>query len=74
MFELDQFFPEKDRMGLAMKLNGLLASPSFAAWAEGRTARHRIHAVRPDGGARCVVLTIAHLSDEERQFVMTLVL
>ena len=35
VFELDQFFPEKDRMALAMKLNGLLASPSFAAWAEG---------------------------------------
>ena len=29
---------------------------------------------RPDGGARCAVVTIAHLSDEERQFVTTLVL
>ncbi len=35
VFELDQFFPPKDRMTLAMRLNGLLASPAFAAWAAG---------------------------------------
>src|SRR6476469_3904273 len=32
VFELDSFFPQKDRTALAMKLNGLLASPSFAGW------------------------------------------
>ena len=74
MFELDQFFPEKDRMALAMKLNGLLASPSFAAWAEGDPLDIASMLFRPDGGARCAVVTIAHLSDEERQFVTTLVL
>ena len=35
VFELDQFFPPKDRQKLAMQLNGLLASPSFAAWGAG---------------------------------------
>ncbi|MEX1249208.1 MAG: DUF87 domain-containing protein, partial [Acidimicrobiia bacterium] len=35
VFDVDDFFPEKDRMDLAMKLNGLLASPSFSAWLEG---------------------------------------
>ena len=35
VFELDQFFPPKDRQKLAMQLNGLLASPSFAAWGDG---------------------------------------
>ena len=74
VFELDQFFPAKDRMALAMKLNGLLASPSFAAWAEGDPLDIASMLFRPDGGARCAVLTIAHLSDEERQFVTTLVL
>src|SRR6187402_380048 len=68
VFELDQFFPAKDRMALAMKLNGLLASPSFAAWAEGDPLDIASMLSRPDGGARCAVLTIAHLSDEERQF------
>ncbi len=74
VFELDQFFPEKDRMALAMKLNGLLASPAFAAWAEGAPLDIASMLFRPDGGARCAVITIAHLSDEERQFVTTLVL
>jgi hypothetical protein len=74
VFELDQFFPEKDRMTLAMRLNGLLASPSFAAWAEGDPLDIASLLFRPDGGARCAVITIAHLSDEERQFVTTLVL
>ena len=36
VFELDQFFPAADRTKLAMKLNGLLASPAFAAWGAGQ--------------------------------------
>ena len=32
VFELDEFFPPKDRTAFAMRLNGLLASPSFGAW------------------------------------------
>ena len=35
VIELDTFFPPADRAALAMKLNGLLASPSFAAWGSG---------------------------------------
>ncbi len=36
VFELDQFFPPDERTKLALKLNGLLASPAFAAWAAGQ--------------------------------------
>jgi hypothetical protein len=35
VFEIDTFFPEKDRLALAMRLNTLLASPSFQAWRTG---------------------------------------
>ncbi len=35
VLDLDTFFPPADRQALVMRLNGLLASPSFAAWAEG---------------------------------------
>jgi hypothetical protein len=35
VFELDEFFPPADRTALAMRLNGLLASPAFSAWAPG---------------------------------------
>ena len=74
VFELDQFFPPADRMALAMKLNGLLASPSFAAWADGTPLDIAKMLYRSDGTARCAIVTTAHLSDDERQFVTSLVL
>ena len=57
-----------------MKLNGLLASPSFAAWAEGPPLDIQSMLYTADGTPRCAIVTTAHLSDEERQFVTSLVL
>jgi hypothetical protein len=74
VFELDQFFPEADRMKLAMQLNGLLASPSFAAWAAGPPLDIGSMLFTPQGAPRCAIITTAHLSDDERQFVTSLVL
>ncbi|MEJ7801003.1 MAG: hypothetical protein WKF60_10805, partial [Ilumatobacter sp.] len=74
VFELDQFFPPDDRMALAMKLNGLLASPSFAAWAEGPPLDIQSMLFAADGSPRCAIVTTAHLSDEERQFVTSMML
>ena len=74
VFELDQFFPPNDRMALAMKLNGLLASPSFAAWAAGPPLDIQSMLYTADGNGRCAIVTTAHLSDEERQFVTSLIL
>ena len=74
VFELDQFFPPDDRMGLALKLNGLLASPSFAAWADGPPLDIASMLYSDDGSPRCAIVTTAHLSDDERQFVTSLVL
>lgn len=71
VLELDSFYPAKDRTALVMKLNGLLASPSFAAWTEG------IPLDIDDmlnNGPRASIISIAHLSETERQFVVTLVL
>ena len=74
VFELDQFFPPDDRMDLALKLNGLLASPSFAAWADGPPLDIESMLVGPDGSPRCAIVTTSHLSDQERQFVTSLIL
>jgi hypothetical protein len=74
VFDLDTFFPPKDRTALAMRLNGLLASPSFAAWAAGTPLDIESMLHTADGKPRCAIVTTAHLSDEERQFVTTLVL
>ncbi len=74
VFELDQFFPPDDRTKLAMKLNGLLASPAFAAWAAGEPLDIPSLLYTPEGRPRCAIVTTAHLSDEERQFVTSLLL
>ena len=74
VFELDQFYPAAERTKLAMKLNGLLASPSFAAWGAGEPLDIQSMLYAPDGRGRCAIVTTAHLSDEERQFVTSLVL
>ncbi len=74
VFELDQFFPPKDRMTFAMRLNGLLASPSFSAWMSGPALDIETMLRTPDGKPRCAIVTTAHLSDQERQFVTTLIL
>ena len=74
VFDLDQFFPPKDRTAFAMRLNGLLASPSFAAWMSGTALDIDRMLHTADGRPRCAIVTTAHLGDQERQFVTTLVL
>jgi hypothetical protein len=74
VFDLDAFFPEKDRLDLAMRLNGLVASPSFADWITGMPLDIGQLLQAPDGRPRCSILYLAHLGDAERQLVVTLVL
>jgi hypothetical protein len=74
VLELDAFFPPADRMAFAMKLNGLLASPSFAAWLTGDPIDIESMLRTPDGRPRCAIISTAHLSDEQRQSVTSLVL
>ncbi len=74
VFELDQFFPPKDRMAFAIRLNGLLASPSFGTWITGPPLDIESMLRTADGKPRCAIVTTAHLSDQERQFVTTLIL
>jgi hypothetical protein len=73
VFEIDQFFPPPDRTKLAFTLNGLVASPTFAAWGEGEPLDPQKLLFTADGKPRCAVIYLAHLSEEERQFVVTLV-
>ena len=73
VFEVDTFFPEKDRMAFAMKLNGLLASPSFAAWMEGQPLDIEELLWR-EGKPQASVIYIAHLTESERQFMVTMLL
>jgi hypothetical protein len=74
VFELDAFLPPDERNELAVRLNALVASPSFAAWGRG-AALDPDTLLRAEGGKpRAAVIYLAHLSDQERQLVVTLVL
>ena len=73
VFELDEFFPPADRTKLALLLNGLLASPAFAAWGDGADLDIG-SLLQPEGKPACAIVSLAHLSDQERQFVVTLIL
>ncbi len=74
VFDIDQFFPPKDRTELAFRLNALVASPTFGAWGEGTPLDIQSMLFLPDGKPRCAIVYLAHLSDEERQFAVTLLL
>ncbi len=74
VIDLDTFYPASDRVKLAMKLNGLAASPSFSSWTEGPELDIQRMLFGTDGKPQSAVVSLSHLSDEERQFVVTLLL
>ena len=71
VFDVNTFFPEKDRTGLAMRLNSMLASPSFQNWVQGEPLDVAALLYTPDGRPRHSIFYIAHLSEEERMFFVT---
>ena len=74
VIDLDAFFPPADRVKLAMKLNGLAASPAFASWTEGQTLDVQRLLYGDDNKPQAAIMSLGHLSEEERQFVVTLLL
>jgi hypothetical protein len=74
VMELETFYPAKDRFELSMTLNNLLASPTFSAWMEGEPLSIPSLLWTNEGKPRLSVLSIAHLSDSERMFFVTLLL
>ncbi len=72
--DLEKFYPKDDRFELAMRLNNLLASPSFQAWVEGEALDIERMLWTPSGKPRHTVFYLAHLPDSERMFFVTLLL
>jgi len=73
VFDLESFYPAKERMELALRVNGLLASPGFEAWRAGDALDIQKLLYTDAGKPRISVISIAHLNDAERMFVVTLV-
>jgi hypothetical protein len=74
VMELETFFPAQDRFTLAMSLNNLIASPGFSRWMDGEALDIGAMLHTPQGKPRVSIFSIAHLSDAERMFFVSLLL
>ncbi|MCU0640146.1 MAG: ATP-binding protein [Candidatus Krumholzibacteria bacterium] len=74
VFDIESFYPAKERFGLAMAMNNLIASPGFSAWMEGEPMDVQRLLYTPEGRPRVSIISIAHLSEPERMFFVTMLL
>ena len=74
VFDLESFYPARERNSLAMALNNLLAAPTFQSWLEGQNLDIQQILYDENGKPQLSVMYIAHLSDAERMFFVTLLL
>ena len=74
VFDVDTFFPEADRFELAMRINSIIAAPAFESWLHGQPLDVGGFLATPSGKPRHSIFYIAHLSDAERMFFVTMLL
>ena len=74
VLDLDSFYPQKARFELALSLNNLLAAPGFQLWMQGVPLDVGQLLRTEAGKPRVAIFSIAHLSDAERMFFVTLLL
>jgi hypothetical protein len=74
VLDLETFYPAAERFELAMRFNNLLAAPGFEAWLAGEALELDALLRTPSGKPRLAVVSIAHLSDAERIFFVSLLL
>ncbi|MBN1558766.1 DUF87 domain-containing protein [candidate division KSB1 bacterium] len=73
-FDLEAFYPGKERFQLAAALNSLMAAPVFQAWLQGEPLDVDQLLYTAEGKPRLAIMYIAHLSDAERMFFLSLLL
>ncbi len=74
VLDLESFYPSRDRFELAMQLNNLLAAPGFNLWLEGDPLNVDTLLHSPNGKPKVSIFYIAHLSDTQRMFFVSLLL
>jgi len=74
VFNIEDFFPAAARTKLAMTFNNLLAAPTFKTWLEGQPLDIDSILYTKEGKPCTAIFSIAHLSDSERMFFVTLLL
>lgn len=71
---INTFLKKRDRLELSAALNTLLASPTFSSWRQGASLDVASWVAREDERTPCVIISVAHLDDEERLLVLGMVL
>ncbi len=71
---IDAYLSKSGRRELAAALNSLLASPSLATWREGASIDVGAWLTPTDGRTPAVVLSVAHLDEDDRALVLGLLL
>lgn len=74
IFDVDQLMPEKERSQLAFEINNIIAAPGFRFWTSGAPLSAAEFFRRRNGRNPVNIFYIAHLSDSERMFFVTLLL
>jgi len=74
VMDIESFYPSKERFGLAMRINNLLAAPGFSVWMEGEALDCQRLLYTEDGKPRISVMSIAHLDENERMFFVAMLL
>jgi len=74
VLNLKIFYPQNERLKLAMLLNNVLASPGFSIWTEGEPLDIQKLLYTGEGIPKVSILSIAHLDNAQRMFFVTLFL
>ncbi len=73
-FDLETFYPQSDRFKLALGFNSLVAAPTFQNWLEGEPLDIDNILYTSEGTPKHSIFYLAHLSDHEKMFFVTLLL
>lgn len=74
VFDLETFFSQNERLKFALKLNTIIASPSFKSWIEGDSLDISSLLYDENQKAKVSIFSIAHLNDKQRMFFVTILL
>lgn len=74
ILSLKVFYNQDQRMKLAMALNGVISSVSFASWINGEALDIQSMLYDENAKAKVAIFNISHLSDNGRMFFVTILL
>ena len=74
VMKLKTFYPQNERLKLAMNFNNVLSSVGFSTWINGEPLDIGKMLYDKNSKAKIAIFSIAHLNDNERMFFVTILL